>query len=163
MKKQIIFTLLVSVTLMFCICITPSVTAASDEEEVLQVASNFVNAFNNCDLGLMSSLYWHSSKTSEFHPTTGYPFLFQGWEVIEKNWKSTFEFPIGTIIVAFHNLQVVMLDTNVAIVTGYTNAIVNPPAVKEQSISQIRTTFVVQKIDRKWLIVHHHSSNFPTE
>jgi hypothetical protein len=77
--------------------------------------------------------------------------------------KSTFEYPIGTIILALHNPQVVMLDNNVAIVTGYENVIVNPPAIKEQSVSQVRQTLVVQKIDGKWLIVHHHASKFQIE
>ena len=163
MRTKGILGLLISIALVFSLSFAQPVNAASAEEEALQVATSFIKAFNDCDLGLLSSIWWHSPKASEIAPTTGYPFVNQGWEGIEKWWKSTFEYPIGTIILTLHNPQAVMLDNNIAVVTGYENVIVNPPAVKEQSITQVRTTLVVQKIDGKWLIVHHHSSNFPLE
>lgn len=161
MRTKTFIGILSCIAFVLCLYVTPSVNAASSEEEVIQVASNFIKAFNDCDFGLMSSIWWHSPKASEIPPTTGYPFVNQGWSGIEKWWKETFKYPIGTIILTLHNPQAIMLDNNIAVVTGYENVIVNPPAVKEQSISQVRQTLVVQKIDGKWLIVHHHSSGFP--
>lgn len=163
MKKYIMCGLLIAVTLAFCLYVTPSATAASAEEEVLQVMTDWIKAYNIMDLDLMSSLYSHSPKTSSFGPRIGYPFLFQGWEVIGKSWESDFKMPEGAVSISSHNTQVTMLGDNVAIITGYNNAIVNPPAMKEQTIYQVRQTFVVQKIRGKWLIVHEHASFFPLE
>lgn len=50
-----------------------------------------------------------------------------------------------------------------AIVTHYNTSIYTDPTTKEQSVSQVRGTFVIQKINGKWLIVHEHSSMLPTE
>ena len=125
--------------------------------------TDWIKAYNTMDLDLMSSLYSHSPKTSSFSPRIGYPFLFQGWEVIGKSWESDFKMPEGTVSISSHNTEVTMLGNNVAIITGYNNAVVNPPAMEQQTIYQVRQTFVVQKIGGKWLIVHEHASFFPEE
>lgn len=163
MRKKTIYGLLCVVTLAFCLAFAPSSTAASTEEEVLQVAENFAKAMNTADFDLMSSLWWHSPKTTHFAPFKVSPFLTQGWEALEIWWKTYLGFPAGTFICSIHNPQVTMLEDNIAIITFYQTFVGNPPVVKEQSIAQVRGTFVVQKIGGKWLIVHEHSSGLPVE
>lgn len=163
MRSKTLCGLLLCVTLAFCLALPPSATAASAEEEVLQVITNWDKAMNTADFDLMSSLYWHSAKMSEFAPAEGFPFLYQGWEALETWWKNYLGLPAGTFISTRHNIQVTILLDNVAIVTSYQNLVVNPPVMKEQTIIQGRNTTVVQKIRGKWLIVHGHGSVFPVE
>ena len=166
MRNKTIYGLLIIVTLVFFLSVAPYATAASDEEEVLQVQTNFIKAVSTGDFDLMSSLYWHSSKTSQFSP--GNPtFLIQGWEEsFEKYWKSTLGYPEGTTTVTlmtFHHPQVTMLKGDVAVITGYENIVNTDPTTNEETISQFRITRIVQKIGGKWLIVHDHGSSFSSE
>lgn len=163
MRKQIIYALLVPFVLAFCLYVAPTATAASDEEEVLQVAENWNKAVNTGDFELMSSLYWNSPKTSSFPPWKEAAFLLQGYEAI-MNWiKPTFESLKGTTSRTYHHPQVTLLGDDVAVVTLYEVIISNSPDVEEQTIDQNRQTLVVQKIGGKWLIVHDQGSAFPTE
>ena len=161
MKRHTI--LLFSLLLVLCLSAVPSVMAASAEEEVLQVMTNWFKAFNTNNFELMSSLWWHSPKTSSFGPSKSGAFLGEGWDGMAEDLKSTYKQPIGTFANSLRHPQVMMLGDNVAIITGYNVAITNPPAVKEQTTALVRGTFVVQKINGKWLIVHEHSSVVPVE
>jgi uncharacterized protein (TIGR02246 family) len=159
MKRHTILSF--SFVLVLCLSVAPIAMAASAEEEVLQVMTNFTKAANSSDLELMSSLYWHSPKTTVFQPVTGYPFLYQGWEQVEIWWKDSLGSPKGTIVLSTYHPQVTMLGDNAAVITYYQNTTINPPLAKEQTVSQYRVTWVVQKIGGKWLIVHGHASALP--
>ena len=155
--------LLFSLVLVLALSVAPSVMAASAEEEVLQVMTNWFKAFNTNDFELMSSLWWHSPKTSSFGPSKSGAFLGEGWDGMAENLKSTYKQPVGSYQNSMHHPQVMMLGDNAAIITSYNIAITNPPAVKEQTVALVRGTFVVQKVGGKWLIVHEHSSVVPVE
>jgi len=165
MKTKTIVGLLLCIVLALCIYFTPFANAASAEEEVLQVMTNFHKAFSDGDLALMCSLHWQSPKITKFTPSKGGAFLAQGWEAVKEGWEDTLrsEYPKGTYANSLSNPWVTMLGDNAAVITGYFILTINPPAVKEQSINQIRQTLVVQKISGKWLIVHEHSSMLPVE
>jgi len=68
MRKKTIYGLLFIATLVFCLSVALSAKAASDEEEVLQVMTDWFKAFNTNDYDLMSSLHWHSPEISYFGP-----------------------------------------------------------------------------------------------
>jgi len=136
---------------------------ASDEEDVLKVMEDWTKALNTADFELMSSLYYHSEELSQFPPVEGFPFLMKGWDSLEKWWKTYLGFPEGTFVSTSHNQQATILSDNLALITGYQTLVVNPPVFKEQTVVQSRQTTVVQKIGGKWLIVHDHGSNLPTE
>jgi hypothetical protein len=165
MRKKTIYGLLIIVTLVFCLSVTPSATAASAEEEVLQVATTFVKAFNNNDYKLIYSLYLQSPKTSKFINSEAGAFLLQGWDAIGEQCKRALnpEYPQGTFIGTLHNPDVFMLEDNVAVLAGYITLTVNPPVQNEQTINQLRITFVVKKFGGKWYIAHEHTSNLPVE
>jgi uncharacterized protein (TIGR02246 family) len=163
MIRKTIFRLLLCGALVFCLSVVPSANAASDEEEVLQVITNFVKAQNTNDTELMGSLWWNSPKTSTFGPPKGLAFLTQGWDSIMMWMKDMNKYPVGTYVRTIQNPQVMMLGDNVAVITTYSVFIQNPPVVEEQTTGQERMTFVVQKIGGKWLIVHGHGSVFPVE
>ena len=156
-------TLLLSLVLVLCLSVAPSAMAASAEDEVLQVMTNWFKAFNTNDYELMSSLWWHSPKALRFGPGKSVAFLEEGWDVTAEYWKSSFKQPIGSYQNSMRHPQVMMLGDNVAIISLYNVSITNPPAVKEQTTALVRGTFVVQKIGGKWLIVYEHSSIFPEE
>jgi uncharacterized protein (TIGR02246 family) len=163
MKKHTIYGLLIIFTLVFCLSVAPLATASSDEEEVLQLISNYFKAWNTNDYELMSSIHWHSPDMSFFGSGKDVAFLTKGWEKTAEVFKSLFKNPVGTFSFSYHHPQVLMLEDNVAIVTEYVISTTNPPSVPEQQITQQRLTQVVKKIDGKWQIVHNHWSIFPTE
>ena len=163
MRAKIFIGLLVFIALTLCLYMFPSASAASPEDEVLQVATNFVKAFNTGDFELISSLHWQSPKLTKFVPNKAGAFLTQGWEAIGGDWKSNLGLPKGTWVISYHNPQVILIGDNAAVVAGYLIMTINPPAEEEQTIIQVRQTLVVQKIGGKWLIVHEHASLFPTE
>lgn len=163
MRNITIYGLLTIVTLVFCLSVTPSATAASDEEKVLQVMTDWFKAFNSNDYELMSSLHWHSAETSFFGPGNTNAFLTRGWDQIAEGFKSTFAEPVGTISNSHHHLHVMMLGDNAAIVTEYSIQTINPPLVAEQQILHLRGTQVLRKINGKWQLVHLHWSPIPTQ
>lgn len=144
------------VVLLFCICVFSSANAASGEDEVLQVAKNWIKAANALDFELMSSLYWQSPKITQYSPDQ----LDQGWDSIETNMKMFFNGPESQHISkwSLDKPQVIMLTDNVAIIIGYHDLI----NVADQSKSRHRFSRVVQKINGKWLIVHDHESRVTT-
>jgi uncharacterized protein (TIGR02246 family) len=163
MRTRTFVGLLSCIALVICLYVNPAARAATAEEEVLQVVTNFATAMNTNDTELMGSLWWNSPKTSTFGPPKGLAFLTQGWDSIMMWMKDLNKYPVGTYTRTIQNPQVMMLGDNVAVLTTYSIFTQNPPAVKEQTTGQERMTFVVQKIGGKWLIVHGHGSIFPTE
>jgi uncharacterized protein (TIGR02246 family) len=164
MKKHTIYgVLIIIVTLVFCLSVAPSATAASAEEEVLQLISDYFKAWNTNDNKLMASVHWHSPDMSFFGSGKDVAFLTKGWEQTAGLFKSLFENPVGTFSVSYYDPKVLMLEDNVAVVTMYAIMTTNPPFVAEQQITQQRITEVVKKIKGKWQLVHLHWSILPTE
>jgi len=157
MRKKTMYGLSCIVLLLFCLCFNASANAASAEDEVLQVEKNWIKAANALDFKLMSSLYWHSPKTTQYSPDQ----LAQGWDTMEKNMKMYFNGPESQHISkwALDKGQVIMISDNAAIIIGYHNL----TNVADQSSSRHRFTRVVHKIDGKWLIVHDHESRVTTD
>jgi ketosteroid isomerase-like protein len=156
MRTKTSIGLLACMTLALFLCITtPNANAASAEDEVLQVITNFSKAITNKDSKLLSSLYLQSPKTTYFGPGQDGAFLTQGWLT---------EGPDAVELDFFlHHPQATVLSDNVAVATGYITAINIDPSTKQQSSALIRQTLVVQKVGGKWLIVHEHASFLPTK
>jgi len=162
MRTKTMFALVIVAIMALCLTVSqPAI--ASDEEDVLQVATNFAKAFSTSDYELMSSLFSHSQKTTEFTPFAEGAFLAQGWEGIGAGYKSVFVVPAGTYLIVPHNPQVTMLGKDAAVVTQYLIGTYTDPATKQQDVAQFRQTLAIQKIDGKWLIVHNNIALFPTE
>jgi len=163
MKTKTLVGLLTCMCLVLCLYVTPAASAASAEDEILQVMKDMTKAIDNWDLDLQSSLWWHSDDISSFSPKKDGAFITRGWEENFKSNDSMKAFPKGAITWSYHNLQVTILADTAAIITGYAIVNVNPPLVKETITDQVRLTIAVKKIGSKWLIVHQHESFFPTE
>lgn len=158
-KKQNVF-LLPFFILIFLFSITQSIEAEPINLEVKKLLTSYHEAFNNRDLETMSSLWLKSEDTSLFGPPKGMAFLIQGWGAIEKKYKSMFESSL-IITCSFHNPQITILADNVAVINLYEILIIKNTDENKEVIGQQRATFVVQKIDGKWLIVNCHLSVFP--
>jgi hypothetical protein len=163
MKTKNKLMLILCISLAFCLYVAPAASAASAEDEVLQVMSDWFKAFNTNNTDLMTSLYWNSPKTTAFGPGVDSALLGQGWELNTEGWKSGFKAPIGTYVNSPSHIQATMLSDNIAIITGYNTQTYTDPTTKTQNIYHVRGTFVVQKIGGKWLIVHEHSSMLPVK
>ena len=155
---------MIIIALLSFLYIAPSASAASAEEEVLQVQANFMKALSAGDLEAITSLYWNSPKTSQFPPGSTPAFLIQGWgETFDKYWKYTLPSSSDTTIMTFHHPQVIMLKDDVAVIIGYECVLSTNSKTQEETTSHYRITRIVQKIKGKWLIVHDHASAFPIE
>lgn len=163
MKTKTIVGLLLCIVLALCVYFTPPANAASAEEEVLQVMTNWFKAYNTNDADLIASLYWSSPKLTAFCPDPSSAFLIQGWELNAAGWKPIAKAPIGAYVNTPSHIQVTMLTDNVAIITGYNTETDTDPTTKAQTVYHVRGTFVVQNIGGKWLIVHEHSSILPVK
>jgi hypothetical protein len=163
MRAKGILGLLICIALVFSLSFAqPASAASADEEEVMKVVTNFNTALNTLDYNLMSSLWWHSPKVSSYEPSTGFPFLYQGWDEIGAYWKANLApSDVITNVQTLHQPQVTMLTNDVAVTTTYANNVYTDPKTKEQTIDQLRQSLVVQKINGKWLIVFHHCSGLP--
>lgn len=149
MKKLTVLS--ICVVLVFGLSISSSATA-SDEEDALQVVTNFYKAMNTLNYDLMSSVWLHSQKTSSYEPG-GDPFVYEGWEAIGDSWQSGLTSGSSSeeaTTVYAHNFKATLLTDNIALITGYDSNLV-------------RVTWVVQKDNGKWKIVHQHSSVLPME
>jgi hypothetical protein len=150
MRTKTFIGFLTCMSLALFLCITPYANAASAEDEVLQVATNFVKAMNDDDSKLLASLWYQSPKTSYFNP--GGKFLTQGWMTNTPGGKEMF---------TMNHPQVTMLGDNAAFITGYYTIMKSDEATKQLVIDYVKETLIVQKIQGKWLIVHEHSSFVP--
>lgn len=161
MKK---YTIILSIiALVCCFSIAASAIAASDEEEIIQVQTDFMKAYSSKDFKAMASLYFHSSKTSTFNPGNQ-PLLCEGWEEsLMDRWKNTMVSETDDVTGYFHHPKVTMIKDDVAIITGYESVTYTNPVTKESTTSHNRVTRVLQKIRGKWLIVHDHVDTFSIE
>jgi len=150
MRTKTLFGLLLFVCLIFCFVVIPSANAASAEDDVLQVATNFVKAMNENNSDLVSSLWLKSPKTSYFNPSG--KFLTIGWMT---------NTPGGGEMFSLSHPRVTMLGDNAAIITGYFTIMKLNEATKQLSSEDLKETLVVEKNQGKWLIVHEHSSFLP--
>lgn len=173
MKKLFVCGFLACITLVFFLSSVPSATAASEEDEVLQVITNFVKGINDQNAELISSQFYHSPKTTNF--SIWGRFLSHGW--VESP-------PPGVSFVLSHP-EATMLGKEAAVITGYFT-VSSMPAMPDaggapeasappemsgapegsggnpmMSAEYVRVTLVVQKIGGKWLIVHEHDSYQP--
>jgi ketosteroid isomerase-like protein len=151
----------ICIALAFCVSFA-TFAIASDEEDVLQVATNFAKALNTSDFDLMASIWWHSPKASSFEPGT-VPFLIQGWDGIKEWWSGNLTGPVedsGTL--SFYNPQVTMLGKDFAFATIYHVSESIDPTTNVSTTDIVRQSLFIQRINGKWLIVHAHNSSYPT-
>jgi hypothetical protein len=141
---------LTCIVLALFLCVTPYANAASAEDEVLQVATNFVKAMNDNNSELMASLWMQSPKTTYFNPSG--KFLTVGWMT---------NTPGGGEMFSLSHPRVTMLGDDAAIITGYFTIMKSDAVTKQLSSEDLKETLVVQKNQGKWLIVHEHSSFLP--
>jgi uncharacterized protein (TIGR02246 family) len=158
MRKHTV--IMIIIALVFCFFVAPSVTAASDEEEVIQVQTDFMKAYASKDFKAMAALYLHSSKTSTFNPGNQ-PLLSEGWEEsLKSGWENTMVSETDDVTIYFHHPKVTMIKDDVAFITGYESVTYTNPTTKESTVNHNRVTRVVQKIKGKWLIIHDHVDTF---
>jgi len=147
MKKLTVLTIFI--VAVFGLSFAVSANAASEEEKVLEVATNFVKAQNANDSELMQSLWYQNPKTTFYNPNQ--TFLTRGWMEGAAGEGITF---------TMSHPEATMVGQDAAVITGYYTV--------EQFIegqgptsAEVKETLVVEKIDGKWLIVHQHSTFIP--
>jgi hypothetical protein len=148
MRKRNVCGLLLCVTLVFCFVLPPTAHAASAEEEVLQIVTNFVKALNENDAELLSSLLYQPPIKTSFGRRGRLPK------------HERFPNPPPRVSFSLSHPQVTMIGDDVAVIIGYFTVSTANPETNEISIEYLRDSLVVQKIHRKWLIIHHEHSSY---
>lgn len=135
--------------LAYCFSFAAPAIAASPEAEALQVITTFVKAINDNDSETLSSLWYQNPKTTTFGP----------WgRFLKHEWLTN---PPPGVSFAVNYPEVTMLGDDAAVLTGYFTVTTMNPETNEMKTEHLRETLVVQKIQKKWLIVHEHSSYQP--
>ena len=146
---------------MFCFSAATTTMAATDEEEILQLVSDYFKAWNTNDNKIMAAIHWNSPDMTFYGPTVDTAFLTKGWDITAEGLKNAFDSPVGTYSLSCHDPKIWLVDKNVAIVTMYVIWNITDQNTKEEQLLQVRGTQVVKRINGKWKIVHVHWSALP--
>ena len=161
MKRMVGLVVAVGLVLVFLSC---PLTALAGEEELLPVLAQYEQAFEAGDAEALGDLYWHDERLTVFWPEPETAFRVDGWT----QWKSylkSFTTLISQLPPGAFNLEIrqpmITVVGDVTIVTSYWTGTMLVPQVGSQ-VMQGRETLVWKKIDGKWVIIHEHTSAFPT-
>lgn len=147
MKK--IAVLSICLMVVFSLSFITSAAAASAEEDALQVLTTFAKAINDNDPDTLSSLWHQGPNTTTFGP----------WgRFLKHEWLTN---PPPGVSFALNYPEVNLLGDNVAVLTCYFTLTTFNEETGDMKTEYLRETLVVQKIQKKWLIVHEHSSYQP--
>ncbi len=129
-----------------------------DELAVEDANEQFYRALENCDLEAMEAIWLHEDWVKCVHP--GWD-LIVGWEQIRDSWRRIFENTSGMRVSA----------TDVAIkIEGdfaWVSCTENLALFLDQSSAPVSATTTATnlfyRVGERWLMVHHHASQVPTE
>jgi uncharacterized protein (TIGR02246 family) len=124
------------------------------EDAALATVQTFVRANETANLELIVSTF--DDAATVFFPGDR-PQRASGKAEIREVFANLFKQRKGPITITPRDVNVQLLG-EVAVVTAHLTALPTGP-VREPTVFP-RRTFVLQRINGRWLIVHHHASNF---
>jgi uncharacterized protein (TIGR02246 family) len=127
------------------------------QDEALATVQTFVKANETADLELIVSTF--DEAATVFFPGDR-PQRASGKAEIRGVFAELFKQRKGPITITPRDVRV-QLFGDVAIVTAHLRALPASP-VREPTVFP-RRTFVLRRVEGRWLIVHHHASNFALE
>ncbi len=162
MRKLIGLVIVLGLTL--TLLFSPMTAASAEVEELLPLFAKFEQAMETGDLEILEELYWHDERLTVFWPCPERAFRIDGWS----QWQSSLkrftslvsQLPPGAVNMEFRQPSINLME-DVAIATSYWVLTMPTPEGGSQ-VMQGRSTVVLKKIEGKWVIVHQHSSFFPT-
>jgi len=141
-----------------------TVTASTEEEELLAIGTKYEQAFETGDLKTFEELFWHDERLTVFWPDADTAFRIDGWSQLQGCLKGltyyVSQLPPGTVNLELRQPSINVME-DVAILTCYW-IITMPTPEGGMEVMQGRATVVCKKIEGKWVIIHEHNSTFPT-
>lgn len=152
MQIRLLLALLMSGFLM-----APTVHAQSpaDDSGALATVRTFIQANETANLDLMVSTF--SEEATLFMPVGDAPYRLTGKLQIRAVFAALFKSRTGPITITPAAVTAQMFG-DMAIVTAHLRPV--PPTPIKEPLSFARRTFVLRREGDRWLIVHHHASNF---
>jgi uncharacterized protein (TIGR02246 family) len=127
------------------------------QDDALATVQTFVRANETANLDLIVSTF--DEGATVFFPG-GRPQRASGKGEIREVFAELFKQRKGPITITPRDVSVQLLG-DVAIVTAHLRALPASP-IREPTVFP-RRTFVVRRVEGRWLIVHHHASNVALE
>jgi ketosteroid isomerase-like protein len=163
MRKIIGLTIVLGLVL--ALLSSPMVAASTEaEEELLSLIAKYEQAFEAGDAEALGELYWHDEKLTVFWPEPETAFRIDGWN----QWQSylkTFAGFISQLPPGAFNLEIrqgsIVVIEDIAIATCHWIGTMRIPQGGSQ-VMQGRETMVWKEIEEEWVIIHEHTSLFPT-
>jgi ketosteroid isomerase-like protein len=141
-----------------------AVVAGAAQEELLPLLAQYEEAFEAGDAKDLGELYWHDERLTVFWPEPETAFRIDGWAQWQR-YLAGFTALISQLPPGSMNLQIrqptITVLGDVAIVTSYWTGTMLMPELGGQ-VMQGRESQVWKKIDDRWVIIHEHTSLFPT-
>lgn len=131
--------------------------AKTPRDDALATVQTFVRANETANLDLIVSTF--DERATVFFPG-GRPQRASGKGEIREVFAELFKQRKGPITITPRDVSV-QLFGDVAIVTAHLRALPATP-IREPTVFP-RRTFVLRRVDGRWLIVHHHASNIALE
>lgn len=127
-----------------------------EAEQIREANIGFYKAFESLQISNMSKVWAETEYVKCVHP--GWPVL-SGWKPVMSSWEAIFR---NTLEISFQISDVQLhVKDNLAWVVLTENIIMKIGA--EKTITPIHATNIFEKIDGKWLMIHHHASHILNE
>lgn len=129
---------------------------ADDQSDVLAANKAVEDAFSKLDIASIEGTWHHGENVSVIHPSSKSPIV--GWQAVQKTYADHparyNDFKIGM------ETPHVAVSGNTAWTVGIEKVYAHRKNGELLDISAL-TTNIFQKLDGKWLLVHHHASRLP--
>ena len=132
-------------------------TRASDAEQVSEAFFRYIHAYEKKDLATLTKSFANDDKLQAFWPDPGKPFRIEGWSEMRKGLEGY----VSSISNMNINIRqpIVQVYGSLAIVSchwSFSGVVGNKPQVGSG-----RGSYVFEKRDGAWVIVHLHESSMP--
>jgi ketosteroid isomerase-like protein len=130
---------------------------STDTEQVRETFARYMQAFERKDLDTLGKIFTHDEKLQAFWPSPANPFRVEGWNDMRRGLAGYLP-EIGTMAI---NIRQPIIQTygSMAIVSchwSYTASVGGRP-----QIGSGRGSYIFEKRDGEWFLVHLHESALP--
>ena len=150
-------TLLVAWLAFFAGAAGPIGASGASNHGAIETVKEFVAANELADLARILDTF--DDEATVFFPG-GQPQRASGKAEIRAAFAQIFKRRTGPISITVRDIEVQSFD-DVVVVTAHLAALPSAPALEPTVFP--RRTFVLRRAGERWLIVHHHASNFTVE
>lgn len=141
--------------LLMLVSATPSpAQGTTARERVMETVQTFIRANETSNLDLIVATF--DDAATMFFPS-GQPQRAHGKAEIREVFARLFGQRTGPITITPRDVHVQLFD-DTAIVTAHLGVL--PPMPIREPVTFARRTFVLRPVGERWLIVHHHASNY---